>query len=148
MNSAPFPPPLSDLKETFELMEEPSERYEYIIELGRKLPALPDELKQDINKVEGCMSSVWMVAHRNAIDPMLLTIEADSDSLIVKGLVTILLSAVQSKTIEQLLQFDAKELFTQFDLDEHISPNRRNGLFSMIKRIKSFATAAIAGQIG
>lgn len=135
-----FPPDLSELKETFEFLEEWDERYEYLIELGKQVPQLPEEIKTEENRVDGCMSMVWLVVEPDTNNADHLKIVADSDSLIVKGLIVILLSALANKNAEEILQFDVTPVFDEFGLRQHLSPNRRNGLFSMVKRVKELAT--------
>ena len=93
--STDFPPNLNELYETFDDLEDWDERYEYILELGRELPPLDDQLRTDENKVHGCMSTVWMVINQAAepdSQPQRIEIQADSDSQIVKGLIVILLT--------------------------------------------------------
>lgn len=138
MISESFPPDLDELLETFEYLEEWDERYDYIIELGRKLPVIDQSLMTADNIVEGCMSSVWLVTRRQS-DSENIDIVADSDSIIVKGLIVILLSALSGNSPEQILKYDVEALFNQLGLNEHLSPNRRNGLFSMVKRIRQLA---------
>ncbi len=137
--SEPFPPSIDELLDTFEDLEEWSERYEYMIELGRELGALPEEQQTEENRVHGCMSTVWLVTDISADVTPRIFIDADSDSIIVKGLIVILLSAFSGKTAEEILAFDIEEFFGQLGLNQHLSPSRRNGLFSMVKRVRSLA---------
>lgn len=139
-----FPPSLDELCETFEYLEEWDERYEYIIEMGRQLPPMPQGTQTGENQVHGCMSTVWLVAEVDPNDGT-LKIVADSDSLIVKGLIVILTAAFARKSPEDILQFEATDLFARFGLNQHLSPNRRNGLFSMVKRVKELAAESLAG---
>lgn len=134
-----FPPQLDEILETFEDLEEWEERYDYIIELGRKLPDIAVEHQTKQNIVEGCMSTVWLIACCNPADPEKIEIVADSDSIIVKGLIVILLAALSDKTAEQIVSYNVEDLFTKLGLNQHLSPNRRNGLFSMVKRIRQLA---------
>ena len=138
MISDSFPPNLDELLETFEYLEEWDERYDYIIELGRKLPEIDQSLMTPDNIVEGCMSSVWLITRQKS-DSEGIEIVADSDSIIVKGLIVILLSALSGNSAEHIVKYDVEALFNQLGLDEHLSPNRRNGLFSMVKRIRQLA---------
>lgn len=107
--------------------------------MGKALPPLPDALKNDGNKVRGCISQVWLVAERSADQPPQLTFRADSDSVIVKGLAAVLLSLYSGKTANEILAIDLPAIFARLKLDQHISPNRRNGFFSMVERIRQFA---------
>lgn len=140
--SEPFPPSLEELVETFEYLDDWAERYEYIIELGRKLTPLPAEHQTEENKVHGCMSTVWLITDTTDDNPPVVNINADSDSIIVKGLIVILLSSFSGKSPEEILAFDVDALFTKLGLNQHLSANRRNGLFSMVKRIRGLATSA------
>ena len=133
-----FPPTVDELLETFADLPEWDERYDFIIDLGRELPQPSDELLQDENLVDGCMSTVWLVMkmeHQTAP----LKIQADSDSLIVKGLIVILMAFYADKTAAQIIQSDVSDYLKQLGLDQHLSPQRRNGLFAMIKRINALA---------
>lgn len=134
-----FPPQLDEILETFEDLEEWEERYDYIIELGRKLPEIEAHFQSKENIVEGCMSTVWLITRRNPTDLQRIEIVADSDSIIVKGLIVILLAALSDKTAQQIIAYDIENLFTKLGLNQHLSPNRRNGLFSMVKRIRQLA---------
>ncbi len=137
MSEDEFPPTTEDLIETFDLFDLWEERYEYLIELGRDLPKMDLDLQTAQTKVEGCMSSVWLVSQLR--DDHKVNIVADSDSIIVKGLIVVLLAAFQNKSPKEIIDFDIEELFSKIGLDQHLSPNRRNGLFSMVKRIRSEA---------
>ena len=132
---------LHELIDEFEELADWDERYEFLIELGRELPSMPAGEQTDSNKVEGCMSTVWMVTDYPAApsgEPR-LNIHADSDSIMVKGLLAILLTAFNGKTRDEVASFDVDGLFQRLGLDQHLSPNRRNGLFSMVKRIRQSA---------
>lgn len=127
---------LDDLLDTFDLLEEWEERYAYIIELGAKLPPLPEEHRIDANKVQGCLSTVWLVP---SLKEGKLDFVADSDAAIVKGLVAILLIIFRSKTPEEAMQLSVDDLFAKMGLKQHLSSTRRNGLYAMVKRVKLFA---------
>lgn len=137
MNS-PHDNELNELIDEFEELADWDERYEFLIDLGRELPSMRPEEQIDANKVEGCMSTVWMVTDypsASSEEPRLV-LHADSDSIMVKGLIAILLAAFNGKTREEVASFDVDGLFQRLGLDQHLSPNRRNGLFSMVKRIR------------
>lgn len=139
-----FPPTLAQLRETFDLLEEWDERYEYLIELGKQLPKLPADTCTEENRVHGCMSTVWLAVD---LEPESghLKIIADSDSLIVKGLIVILMATYADKNPEQVLTFDPADVLAEFGLNQHLSPNRRNGLYSMVQRIRELALEKAAG---
>ena len=137
-----FPPTIEELLETFEDLQEWDERYDFIIDLGRELPPMPAEYQDADHVVEGCMSTVWMHAQtQDAQSPM--TIDADSDSIIVKGLIVLLLSFYNGQTPREIVESDASEYLKSLGLSQHLSPQRRNGLFSMIKRLKVLAAMAV-----
>lgn len=137
--STEFPPPVAELLDTFEELEDWEERYEFILDIGRELPAMDLDLKVEQNKVHGCMSTVWLAmdSHRDAgSDATTIAITADSDSMIVKGLIVLLLSLYNGKTPAQAIAEDPQAFFTSLGLNQHLSPNRRNGLFSMVGRVR------------
>ena len=134
-----FPPTTDELIETFEDLQEWDERYDFIIDLGRELPELPSELQTQDNVVEGCMSTVWLSTNITGPNEV-VDIQADSDSIIVKGLIAILLSFYSGKTAEEIVKSDVSSYLASLGLDQHLSPQRRNGLFSMIKRLNALAT--------
>jgi cysteine desulfuration protein SufE len=123
----------------FEILDDWTERYRYLIELGRKLPPINDATKQSENLVRGCQSQVWMTSELTADEPPRLVIHADSDAFIVKGLVAILLVLFSGKTPREALQNDARPVFEKLGLEQHLSPNRNNGLHAMVRRIKELA---------
>lgn len=133
---ADFPPTTEELFETFEDLQEWDERYDFIIDLGRELPELPTELQTAENIVEGCMSTVWLSTDIPDSDSP-VEIQADSDSIIVKGLVVVLLAYYRGMTASQIVESDCSDYLVKLGLNQHLSPQRRNGLFAMIKRLKS-----------
>ena len=134
-----FPPTTDELLETFEDLQEWDERYDFIIDLGREMPKSGPELQAQTNIVEGCMSTVWMTAKESQPGGA-VEIEADSDSIIVKGLIAVLLSFYHGKTASEIVDSDVSDYLKQLGLNQHLSPQRRNGLFSMIKRLKASAS--------
>lgn len=134
-----------ELAENFELFDDWEDRYRYIIDLGKKLPDLPDELKVDVYKVRGCMSQVWLVPSHMPGDESRFAFAADSDAHIVKGLIHVLASLYTGKTSAEIAAIDAEESFRTLGLDQHLSPSRRNGLVSMVERIRA-ATSAPSEQ--
>ena len=136
-----FPPTTEELLETFEDLQEWDERYDFIIDLGRELPALPAELQTEENIVDGCMSTVWLATRIKDESDGQIEIQADSDSIIVKGLIAVLLSFYSGKTANEIVESNVSEYLKQLGLNQHLSPQRRNGLFSMIKRLKLLAAS-------
>lgn len=131
-----------DLIERFEFFDDWEERYTYLIDLGRKLKPMPEELKTEQNLVRGCISRVWLVQTDNGGDPQTLHFLADSDSVIVKGLIAIVLILQSGRTPHEILNADLTGLFTRLGLDDRLTANRRNGFYSMIGTIRALATAA------
>lgn len=133
-----FPPTVEELFETFEDLEEWDERYDFIIDLGRELPPLATDLQTEDNIVKGCMSTVWMITDvESAGDSEELKIQADSDSIIVKGLIVLLLAFYNGKSPQEVASADVESYLSSLGLNQHLSPQRRNGLFSMVKRLRS-----------
>ncbi len=132
-----FPPEIESLVADFHEMEDWDERYTVLLDLGRELPRLPAELQTEANRVHGCMSTVWMVIDTPQGDgEQPVQIRADSDSLIVRGLIVVLLSFYDGKTPAEIIDADPAGLFSQLGLNQHLSPNRRNGLYAMVARIR------------
>lgn len=131
---------IEELAETFELLGEWEERYAYLIDLGRKLPALSDEERTDASKVRGCMSQVWVVGGLHGEGEM--RFKGDSDSSLVKGLIALLLLMVNGKTPAEVLTLDIAGQFKRLGLEANITVNRRNGFFSMVERIQTLAAQA------
>ena len=137
---------IEEIIEGFEFLDDWEDRYRYVIELGKELPPLPDAARTEANKVQGCVSQVWLVHEEtgDGADPVLV-FHGDSDAHIVRGLVAIALSAMSGKKATEIEAFDAVDLFTRLGLIENLTPQRANGLRSMIARIKTEAAAARAG---
>lgn len=133
-----FPPTVEELFETFEDLEEWDERYDFIIDLGRELPPIAPELQTEDNVVKGCMSTVWMVTDvESENDSEVLKIQADSDSIIVKGLIVLLLAFYNNKSPAEVAAADVESYLATLGLNQHLSPQRRNGLFSMVKQLRT-----------
>ena len=126
------------IKDDLDLFTEWEDRYGYIIDLGKQI-SLPDEKKTDENKVNGCASQVWLdMEWYGPSDTKIFNIKGDSDALIVKGLIAILLSLYQGKTLDQTQAIDPRVEFEKLGLNSHLSSQRSNGLKSMIDQIKFF----------
>ncbi|MCD8497789.1 MAG: SufE family protein [Alphaproteobacteria bacterium] len=125
---------IEELSENFSLFSDWEERYRYLIDLGRSLPDMDASLRTEETLVRGCTSQVWMVMD---IKDGKLCIQADSDAHIVRGLIALLLSAYQGKTPEEAKAIDIEARFKAIGLEQNLSPNRRNGFFAMVERIKS-----------
>jgi cysteine desulfuration protein SufE len=137
---------IDEIVENFTLLDQWDDRYRYVIELGRTLPPLPDTAHADANKVRGCASQVWLLTHvqpDGAAGPI-LTFDGDSDAHIVRGLVAILFALYSGKSAREILATDALALFDRIGLRENLTPQRSNGLRSMVERIRAEAKAALA----
>jgi len=127
-----------EIEESLGFFDDWEDRYRYIIDLGKELPGLPDELKTEDRFIHGCQSQVW-IDHRLDPDTGHLQFVVDSDALIVRGLAGIVLSALNNQTPEAIRAFDMEAFFERLDLLGHISPTRGNGLRSMVKKIHTLA---------
>ena len=126
-----------EIVENFSLFDSWDEKYEYIIDLGKKLPALEEEHKKDENKVRGCQSTVWLIA---AYKDGLVEFKADSDAVIVKGLISMLIQVLSGHTPDDIIQ--AKLGFIdRIGMTTHLAQTRSNGLAAMVKQMKNFALA-------
>ncbi len=135
---------IETIRDDFSLLDEWEDRYRYVIELGEALPPFPDSERTAANKVQGCVSQVWLTTEiGNGPDPI-VTFQGDSDAHIVRGLVAIMLALFSGRPASQILATDAEDTLKTLGLDEHLSPQRANGLRSMIQRIKRNAEAALA----
>lgn len=121
----------------FSMFEDWMQRYEYIIELGKSLPLIDEQYKTDDNIIKGCQSKVWL--HGEQQDGI-VAFTADSDAILTKGIIAILIRVFSEKTPEEILNSDTT-FIDQIGLKEHLSPTRANGLVSMIKQIKMYALA-------
>jgi cysteine desulfuration protein SufE len=137
---------IETIRADFALLDEWEDRYRYLIELGRGLPPFPEALRTEANKVRGCVSQVWLASavKRNGGAVPVLEFQGDSDAHIVRGLVAVLFALVQGRTPHEILATDAKTVFGELGLAEHLTPQRSNGFFSMVERIRADARAAAA----
>lgn len=128
------------IRDDFSLLDDWEDRYRYIIEMGRALPEFSDQNKTQANKVQGCVSQVWLVAEAQQNNgASRLHFEGTSDAAIVQGLIAILFSLYQDKSAQDILDLDAVAHLKQLGLDEHLTPQRSNGLASMIARMREDA---------
>lgn len=130
---------IDELVENFDILDDWEDRYAYIIDLGRKYTGLPETAMTEANKVEGCMSQVWLTTEVEPGPPAILRFKGDSDAAIVKGLVAILLTVYSNRTPQEILDTDVEDMFARLGLDSHLSAGRRNGFFSMVQKIKATA---------
>ncbi|WP_228259418.1 SufE family protein [Siculibacillus lacustris] len=140
-------PSLDDILSDFDVIDDWEERYRYLIELGRGLPPLDEAERTDANKVRGCASQVWLSTRIEADvpgDPR-LWLTGDSDAHIVKGLVAVILAMFSGRRASEILALDPEPTFAALHLREHLTPQRANGVASMIERIRHEARTARAG---
>jgi len=132
---------LEQIADDFAVLDDWDDRYRYIIELGRKMAPFPESLRSDQSKVRGCASQVWLVARRDrdALGREVIAFLGDSDALIVRGLIAILLQLYSGKSAQEILSIDAKKELGALGLDTHLSQQRSNGLFAMVDRIRADA---------
>jgi SufE protein probably involved in Fe-S center assembly len=137
MNIKPIHEIEKEIIEDFALFDSWEDKYEYIIDMGKKLPVLEDEHKLDENKIKGCQSTVWLVASYN--DGRVF-FKADSDAIIVKGLISMLIKVLSGHTPTEII--DARlDFIREIGMMTHLAQTRSNGLLSMIKQMKNYAIA-------
>ena len=134
---------IPELIEEFDFLGDWEERCDYLIDLGFELPKLPDEAKIEPNRVHGCQSNVWLVANLDEeASPPVVRLLANSDAMIVNGLIAVLLMIYDGKTPAEILETDPAAIFHRLELDRHLSSQRRNGLFGMVNRVREIAAHA------
>ncbi|MBQ2810739.1 MAG: SufE family protein [Alphaproteobacteria bacterium] len=130
---------IEKLIETFSLFDDWEEKYQYLIELGEKLPPLDEKYKTDEFKVSGCQSQVWLVPIFNGENFSFL---ADSDAIMVKGIIAVLMAIYANKSVKEIKKIEVENFFAKLGLGEHLSPSRRNGMMSMVDKIRYYADKA------
>ena len=125
------------LYKNFEVLGDWQERYSFIIELGSKIPKLDDSQKIEENRVYGCMSTVYMTLSLTDEETPRVQFKAESDTWIVNGLIAVLRIIYDGLTLKELSEIDIKDIFAKLGLEEHLSPNRRTGFFSMVEQIEN-----------
>lgn len=137
---------IDELLEEFDFLGDWEERCDFLIDLGFELPPMPDTEKTEANRVHGCQSMVWLTTDlQESEGRKVLRINADSDALIVKGLIAVLLAIYQNRTPEEVLKIDVKDYFSRLQLDKYLSTQRKNGLMGMVERVQQEARM-LAGQ--
>ncbi len=130
-----------EILEIFDLLGDWEERYRFLVDIGERLPAMPPELKTETNKVQGCVSEVWVRLLPSKGEQ--LTLIADSQTAIIKGVVAVIVALCDGKTAEQILDTDFDSLFEELALAEHLSPNRHVGIYSIVNKIYAQARGMI-----
>ena len=130
---------VEELIDNFSFLDGWEEKYQYVIDLGHKLEPLDEKFKTDDWKVKGCQSLVWLVPQiRNGI----FHFKGDSDAILVKGIISIVLLIYNDKTADEIKNIDVTKIFVKLGLEENLTPSRRNGMLSMVEKIKQYAAAA------
>ncbi len=127
------------MAEVFEFLDDWGDRYRHIIELGEKLPPMPDALKTEANRVRGCQSTVFLHARQRPGTADVLEFLADSDADIVKGLLALLQRVYSGQRARDVLAFDIHDFFRRLGLEQNLTMGRRNGLAEMVQRVRRFA---------
>jgi cysteine desulfuration protein SufE len=137
MDAATIPDRQQELEDEFALFDDWRDKIEYVMDLGRTLPPFPEESRTEANRVHGCQSQVWMDAQ---IDPATgrLRLVADSDAIIVKGLIGLLLRLYDDRSPREIVD-NPPEVFERIGLGRHLTPTRANGLYEMIRRVRELA---------
>lgn len=130
---------LDELIDNFEFLDGWEEKYQYVIDLGRQLEPLEDKYKTEEWKVKGCQSQVWLVPQ---FENGKLHFKGDSDAILVKGIIAIVFMIYNDKSAEEIKTVDVAKIFATLGLEENLTPSRRNGMMSMVAKIKEYADAA------
>jgi cysteine desulfuration protein SufE len=137
---------IPELIETFDALGDWESQCDYLIDLGYEVPDFPEAARTEANRVHGCQSNVWLITETKPGDPPVIEIQADSDSMIVRGLIAVLLMAYSGKSAREILQTDIQQIFSRLGLNRQLSSARRNGLAGMVQRIRTIAERSAAGK--
>ncbi|MGW8310950.1 MAG: SufE family protein [Thiogranum sp.] len=130
---------LSDIADTFDLLEDWDQRYQYLIELGEQLPAFPDQLRTEDNRVKPCMSTVYVSAFADSHKRGCIRYRGDCDTAIIKGVLALLIDLYSGRTLAEIEAIDMDEVFERLQLGEHLSPNRHVGVYAIVDLMKAQA---------
>jgi cysteine desulfuration protein SufE len=133
---------IEEIVDIFEFLDGWDERYQYLIELGEKLPPMPASLKTDDNWVKPCMSTVHVAAQTAPGRPQSILFTGDCDSAIIKGVLALLIDLFSGRTLEQIQSLDVDSLFNRLRLAEHLSPNRHVGIYAIVDKMRERAAQA------
>jgi cysteine desulfuration protein SufE len=138
---------IDTIREDFAFLDDWEDRYRYVLELGHSLEQLSEEAHNDVNKVRGCVSQVWLEreSRTNADGGSISHYRGDSDSHLVRGLIAITIALFSDRTPEQILSVDANAAFRELGLEQHLTPQRSNGVRSMVDRIRKDAAGLRLG---
>ncbi|WP_223477132.1 SufE family protein [Oricola indica] len=135
-------PSLETITDDFAFLDDWEDKYRYVIEIGKSLPDMPESEKTAANKVNGCVSQVWLATSTGDGNDPVVTFRGDSDAHIVRGLVAIMIAALSGRKASEIGSFDAAELLKSLGLEDNLTPQRSNGLRAMVARMKEEAHAA------
>ncbi|WP_212525726.1 SufE family protein [Actibacterium sp. MT2.3-13A] len=136
-----------EIVETFDFLDDWEDRYRHVIDMGKAMQPLEDAFRVPATKVEGCASQVWLVPQIEGQGPQaVLTFRGDSDAMIVRGLIAVLVALYSGLSVSEVLKVDAPAELARLGLHDHLSAQRSNGLRAMVERIRETAAAA-AGQV-
>ncbi len=135
---------IDTIRDDFAYLDDWEDKYRYVIDLGEQLPPFPESARDAAHKVQGCVSQVWLVSERDSGADPIISFVGDSDAHIVRGLVAIMLALFSGRRASEILTIDAERLMRSLGLDEHLTPQRANGLRAMVRRIKQDAESALA----
>ncbi len=138
-------PAYDEIAENLSVLDDWEDRYRYVIDIGRALPALPDALRTEANRVQGCASQVWLATEVSDDPDRIVSFQGDSDALIVRGLVALAIAITSGRPARDIIATDVIGKFDELGLKAHLSSQRSNGLRSMVARMKRDAEAALAG---
>ena len=131
-----------DVIENFELLDDWDARYAYLIELGENLPPMDERFRTEDNRVQGCMSKVWVHPGPDPADPDRLVYQGDCDTAIIKGVLALLIGLLSGHTREEIAAIDVDRLFDELKIAQHLSPNRHFGIYAIERLMKEQARAA------
>jgi cysteine desulfuration protein SufE len=134
---------IDTIRDDFAFLDSWEDKYRYVIDLGEQLPPFPDEARDAAHKVQGCVSQVWLITEPGAEPDPVIVFRGDSDAHIVKGLVAIVIALFSGQRASAIVGIDAEALMRSLGLDEHLTPQRANGLRAMIRRMKQEAAATL-----
>lgn len=137
---------LGDIVETFELLGDWEQRYQYLVEVGEQLPPLLEAERNEQNRVKACMSRVWVCACPDPNRSGHIVFHGDCDTAIIKGVLALLIQLCSGQTAQQIQALDMDEVFRRLQLDEHLSPNRHVGVYAIVELMKSQAAALAQRQ--
>lgn len=137
---------IREIVENFQFLDDWDDRYKYLIELGNMLEPMSEADQVPANKVQGCVSQVWLTSKKESGDDPVLHFHGASDAHIVSGLVAIAIAIFSGKKASEIVALDESQTFKEIDLSEHITPQRSNGLNSLVQRIKAHASEALTNS--